>query len=298
MPRADDDRERVARLLLKGLKSLSEPEQQFTLEYLIGRALGPLANAESEGGLAEGGSATTGSTTAGASKDASAYAGSIQAGSKEAGSTEVPSAEAGPTEAGSTEPARPEPAGPSPARRLSRPAATFVSSGLEARVARLLIEDQAVAQISEAFHMPEDVIRAAFENTAAHSDTPERLSSLLRLLAQGRTRAEAAEELEISEREATAELEQLIPSPAAVRLGLALHSGGAVHAQEHPPFLSHGMASAGSLGRAGQQMVPVRFPEAQHRRLKEWCSTHGFSMAVVVRGLVERFLDQQESQAA
>ena len=166
-------------------------------------------------------------------------------------------------------------------------------------MARLLLEDQTVAQISEALRMSEDVIRAAFENTAAHSDTPERLSSLLRLLAQGRTRTEAAEELEISEREATVELEQLIPSPAAVRLALALHSGGAVHAQEHPPFLSHGMpSSAGSLGRAGQQMVPVRFPEAQHRRLKEWCSTHGFSMAVVVRGLVERFLDQQESQAA
>lgn len=42
-----------------------------------------------------------------------------------------------------------------------------------------------------------------------------------------------------------------------------------------------------------QQMVPVRFPEGQHARLKEWCRANGFSMAVVIRGLVGRFLDAQ-----
>ena len=47
-----------------------------------------------------------------------------------------------------------------------------------------------------------------------------------------------------------------------------------------------------------QQMIPVRLAEEQHRRLKEWCAEHNFPMAVVVRGLVERFLDEQERRAA
>ncbi|MDP8943229.1 MAG: hypothetical protein M3N16_03815 [Actinomycetota bacterium] len=47
-----------------------------------------------------------------------------------------------------------------------------------------------------------------------------------------------------------------------------------------------------------QQMIPVRLSEEQHRRLKEWCAQHNFPMAVVVRGLVERFLDDQERRAA
>ncbi len=45
-------------------------------------------------------------------------------------------------------------------------------------------------------------------------------------------------------------------------------------------------------------MVPVRFPEPLYRRLKEWCAGNGFSMAVVVRGLVERFLEDQDQRAA
>ena len=60
--------------------------------------------------------------------------------------------------------------------------------------------------------------------------------------------------------------------------------------------------SAGWLGRAAlgpeQQVIPVRLSEEQHRRLKEWCAEHNFPMAVVIRGLVERFLDSQERRAA
>ncbi len=41
--------------------------------------------------------------------------------------------------------------------------------------------------------------------------------------------------------------------------------------------------------------IPVRFPEQQYKRLKEWCEANGFPMAVVVRGVVERFLDQQQA---
>jgi hypothetical protein len=48
-----------------------------------------------------------------------------------------------------------------------------------------------------------------------------------------------------------------------------------------------------------QQVIPVRLSEETHRRLKQWSADHGFHMSVVVRGLVERFLDGwQEPPAA
>jgi hypothetical protein len=47
-------------------------------------------------------------------------------------------------------------------------------------------------------------------------------------------------------------------------------------------------------GAAGPStMLPVRLPPELHARLREWCAEHGFSMAGVVRGLVERFLEGQ-----
>ncbi len=42
------------------------------------------------------------------------------------------------------------------------------------------------------------------------------------------------------------------------------------------------------------QLVTVRLPTDQHARLRDWCSSHNFTMAAVVRGLIERFLDDQE----
>ena len=52
-----------------------------------------------------------------------------------------------------------------------------------------------------------------------------------------------------------------------------------------------------SPGAAAQQMVPVRFSAGQHARLRAWCTEHGFSMATVIRGLVDRFLDSQQAAA-
>jgi len=40
-------------------------------------------------------------------------------------------------------------------------------------------------------------------------------------------------------------------------------------------------------------MVPARLSSEQHERLKQWCQANGFTMAVVLRGLVARFLDEQ-----
>lgn len=52
------------------------------------------------------------------------------------------------------------------------------------------------------------------------------------------------------------------------------------------------------LKGAAQTTIPVRLSEAQHRRLKDWSTEHNFPMAVVVRGLIDRFLDSWEKRAA
>ena len=44
------------------------------------------------------------------------------------------------------------------------------------------------------------------------------------------------------------------------------------------------------------QSVPVRLSTDQHERLKQWCQVNGFTMAVVLRGLVARFLDDQATR--
>ena len=42
------------------------------------------------------------------------------------------------------------------------------------------------------------------------------------------------------------------------------------------------------------QLVTIRLPADRHAALRAWCTGHEFTMAAVVRGLVERFLEQQE----
>ncbi len=43
----------------------------------------------------------------------------------------------------------------------------------------------------------------------------------------------------------------------------------------------------------GSQLVTIRLPSEQHERLRTWCTEHNFTMAAVVRGLIERFLEEQ-----
>jgi hypothetical protein len=64
-----------------------------------------------------------------------------------------------------------------------------------------------------------------------------------------------------------------------------------------PTALATMFTSRKPMGRE-QTMIPVRLSEAQHRRLKQWCAEHNFPMAVVVRGLIDRFLDSWEKRAA
>jgi hypothetical protein len=41
------------------------------------------------------------------------------------------------------------------------------------------------------------------------------------------------------------------------------------------------------------RVVPVRLSAEQHDALKQWCESNDFSMATVIRGLVDRFLATQ-----
>jgi hypothetical protein len=59
------------------------------------------------------------------------------------------------------------------------------------------------------------------------------------------------------------------------------------------------LGSTPSAEKAAQLVpVPVRLPGDLHARLREWSTEHGFSMATVMRGLVARFLEGQESGEA
>ena len=59
-----------------------------------------------------------------------------------------------------------------------------------------------------------------------------------------------------------------------------------------------GPGPRGSQFPGSAQVVPVRLPESQYRRLKDWCQGHSFAMAVVIRGLVDQFLERQGARAA
>ncbi len=87
-----------------------------------------------------------------------------------------------------------------------------------------------------------------------------------------------------------------VPDPLARRLGWELGRQQGVRTQTR----EWGAAVVAELVRgsssSAQQMVPVRFSADQHARLRAWCGEHGFSMATVIRGLVDRFLESQQPE--
>jgi hypothetical protein len=60
----------------------------------------------------------------------------------------------------------------------------------------------------------------------------------------------------------------------------------------------HRQAALSGLLPAGEdsQLVTIRLPAESHAKLRTWCTEHGFTMAAVVRGLVERFLEDQTAK--
>ncbi|MDE3131068.1 MAG: hypothetical protein KGL16_07925 [Acidobacteriota bacterium] len=105
--------------------------------------------------------------------------------------------------------------------------------------------------------------------------------AVLALLLQGLTSTEAWQASvlrgEYQRRMAPALLGEL-----QMRPGGQVQPGGQIH------------LSGGSLAESDAKVVPIRFPAKTHEQLKAWCEEHGFPMAAVVRGLVERFLESQE----
>jgi hypothetical protein len=63
----------------------------------------------------------------------------------------------------------------------------------------------------------------------------------------------------------------------------------------HEYLLASGTGGPGAEEMSGEQLqvVPIRLTVDQHRRLRQWCVEHNFTMATVVRGLVDRFLHSQ-----
>lgn len=82
--------------------------------------------------------------------------------------------------------------------------------------------------------------------------------------------------------------------PLIHRTGQAGAPPGTLLVEDHP--LASFFSGQKPIG-PDQVLIPVRLSEAQHGRLKSWCAEHGFPMAVVVRGLIERFLDSREKDA-
>jgi hypothetical protein len=69
------------------------------------------------------------------------------------------------------------------------------------------------------------------------------------------------------------------------------------------PTTSEALPFSFSQARVGMEMTRqveqpllVRLPADLHARFRRWATGHGFSMASVVRGLVERFLEEQEGR--
>jgi hypothetical protein len=66
---------------------------------------------------------------------------------------------------------------------------------------------------------------------------------------------------------------------------------GAAIARESRERLIEATSAGGRRGE--HQVVPIRLPTEQHAALRDWCTDHGFTMATVVRGLVEQFLEDR-----
>lgn len=83
---------------------------------------------------------------------------------------------------------------------------------------------------------------------------------------------------------------------ALIRSGLSPAPASSPAWPTMPPMsAAEGFSGLGARVSAGgpPAVLPVRLPQDQLEQLRTWCADHGFSMAVVIRGLVERFLESQ-----
>jgi hypothetical protein len=83
-------------------------------------------------------------------------------------------------------------------------------------------------------------------------------------------------------------------APGGLLASAALRGRSLLGVSDLGPESSHG-AMGGSLPAGEEsQLVTFRLPAERHAELRAWCTEHGFTMAAVVRGLIERFLEEQQ----
>ena len=157
------------------------------------------------------------------------------------------------------------------------------SSGMRdaALILHRLAAGDTVEELARLLGLEPDVLNAVLHDLAKRPYESDRLGKIFQELADRKRTAQIAIELGVTENELADELEpteQLISIVCAVLMARAALPG--------PP--PSALGSSGPL-----RTMPVRFPEQQYQRLKAWCEEHKFPMAVVVRGVVERFLDEQ-----
>lgn len=156
------------------------------------------------------------------------------------------------------------------------------------RTAALLLLYQAAAgvaaeQVAAEVGLEIEVIHAIFDDLSRRLRRTEPLGAVFGELAQGRRLSQAAENLGRNPEDLAS---SLAPSETLIR---AVAAAMARAALPRAPTPYVGYSPRGPL-----RTMPVRLPEEHYQRLKDWSEEHNFPMAVVVRGLVERFLDDQQ----
>src|SRR4051794_22477298 len=81
----------------------------------------------------------------------------------------------------------------------------------------------------------------------------------------------------------------VVPIGALRQLGRTVISSGQaeVWLGDRPAERLRGALTPGQ----DSQLVTLRLPTERHAQLRQWCTEHDFSMAAVIRGLVEQFLE-------
>lgn len=154
-------------------------------------------------------------------------------------------------------------------------------------VLRRLGDGVTIGQLAAELGVEPGLLQVALRDLAARPHVSDRLAGILGQLAEGNTITQAARNVGITKKETAAELE-----PSDELVGALCASLMARAALPGP--------SAGYLATTTQgpwRTMPVRLPVQQYERLKGWCEENSFPMAVVVRGVVERFLDEQQRRA-
>jgi hypothetical protein len=138
-----------------------------------------------------------------------------------------------------------------------------------------------IERMADDLVLPVKGLQAVFGDVAIRRGQSPRQAALLRELSTGSTLKDAAAKHEITFEEAVDELQPTEDLVQAVCNALTVRS-----ALPAPPLRTP---------RGPLQTIPVRLPEAQYKRLKTWSDANDFPMAVIVRGLLERFLDDQRA---